>query len=787
MTSSTRTIVASWGHGIRRGRNAEIENVRVTASLGITNVRPTVVATRGERLALFRVRLSGDDQQPGAFYNEVLRVIGTDADDRIVVAVLFDADDFDAAITELDARYLAGEASAHSETWSAIARVYAAVNRREFAAKTSDWVGIDHRRVAAFAPGEWMAYVRSGWDVYKDFYTYVEAVHRLSSLGAVVTHAAYGTTREGFEAEWRQVVLVTFEGGLVSRGELFDEGDIETALARFDELQPQQPRLGNAASQVHERFWTYFAARDWAALASVVCDNICSDDRRRVVNSGVRNGRDTHIADMQAIAEVVDPKNLTSTVIATRGARLALCHIRSSNRAVGPDEISAEVLSVVEIDAENRIAAHVGFDPVDIEAAFEELDARYLSGEAAPYAHTWSVITRSYSTSNRHELPEITTDSIFVDHRRVVTTEAENLAAYLSSVWDLMPDISVHIEAVHRLSELGAVFTHVAHGTTQEGFQAEWRVIWVGTVERHQINRVEVFDEADLDSALARFAELDRPPLLLENAATRTWARSIDAWNRRDIDAYLALMTTAGRLEDRRKGLGALLDGPSRRKAIHELFAPPESWRMTTETIAIRGSRLSLTRECVCDSDAPGRPIAVELLTVMEVDDHDRIHYTVSFDPDDINAAFAELTARWIASGEVAHPEVIEMHQRFTETFNCHDWDALAEMTASTTFVDHRQLAAEGTDTIGDHMPSMRTMASLVPDLRVEQAEILTHSAVGLVTYTVAKGTSTEGAAIELPLLVLVLFDGDRVTRIEDFEPAQRDVALARFEEIGRG
>ena len=31
---------------------------------------------------------------------------------------MFDLDDFDAAFEELDARYLAGEAAAHAQTWS---------------------------------------------------------------------------------------------------------------------------------------------------------------------------------------------------------------------------------------------------------------------------------------------------------------------------------------------------------------------------------------------------------------------------------------------------------------------------------------------------------------------------------------------------------------------------------------------------------------------------------------------------------------------------------------------
>ena len=77
--------------------------------------------------------------------------------------------------------------------------------------------------------------------------------------------------------------------------------------------------------------------------------------------------------------------------------------------------------------------------------------------------------------------------------------------------WDLTPDVSIYIEAVHRLSDLGAVVTWAANGTSQEGFDAEWRVISLVTVEGDLINRCELFDEADIDAALARFDELSRP------------------------------------------------------------------------------------------------------------------------------------------------------------------------------------------------------------------------------------------------------------------------------------
>jgi hypothetical protein len=77
-------------------------------------------------------------------------------------------------------------------------------------------------------------------------------------------------------------------------------------------------------------------------------------------------------------------------------------------------------------------------------------------------------------------------------------------------------------------------------------------------------------------------------------------------------------------------------------------------------------------------------------------------------------------------------------------------------------------------------------LASLVPDLWLAPVETLSHSALGVVTYVVVEGTSIEGAPIEIPLLILVLFDGDRVSRVETFDPEQRDLALARFEELNR-
>jgi hypothetical protein len=390
--------------------------------------------------------------------------------------------------------------------------------------------------------------------------------------------------------------------------------------------------------------------------------------------------------------------------------------------------------------------------------------------------------------NNTHELPATTPGWTFVDHRGVIAIDASDLPAFIDAGWDQFSDISIYNEAVHRLSDLGAVVTHTAHGASHEDFDAEWRMIDIFTVEGDLVCRFEMFDEADLDAALARFDELDRQVPPLENAATRIWVRLADAFNRRDLDGYLALTTSDVRYEDRRKGLRDALEGAQHaRKAVQAMFeVVPNSVQMTVETVAIRGSRLSLSRDCFRDTDCADQPITVEALQIAEVDQGGLIRDTVSFDPDDINGAFEELTDRWIASGEVAHPEVIKSTQELTETINRHDWDAFATLSAGATYINHRQLSSPGVETISDHMSSIRTMASLVPNFWVEQADVLAHSAMGVVTHVVVRGTSTDGATIEIPLIQLALFEGDHVTHVEAFDPDQRRLALARFDELNR-
>jgi hypothetical protein len=88
------------------------------------------------------------------------------------------------------------------------------------------------------------------------------------------------------------------EEGRIALQVWFDLEDLDAALAeldsvhaRFEEERPQAPQPGNAAGRVNERLLACVATRDWDAMAEIMADDVCSDDRRRMVNAGLGSGQ----------------------------------------------------------------------------------------------------------------------------------------------------------------------------------------------------------------------------------------------------------------------------------------------------------------------------------------------------------------------------------------------------------------------------------------------------------------------------------------------------------------
>ena len=754
VTDDRRRVV---GAALQRGRAVNLAHIRASVDIGMANVKSTIIATRGERLMLDRVRFLGHDQSPEAFFTEILRVFEMNTEGRIAAGVYLDPDDIDAAFEELEARYLVGEGAAHAHAWSVIARTYAAFNRHEFPSTTPDSVYIDHRPLVTNDASDLAANVRATWELMDVSIYTAESVHRLSELGAVVTQILKGTSKEGLDVEYRMIDIFTVEGDLLTRVEVFDETDLDAALARFDELHPQARRLENAASRMDERLLAHFGGCQFDAIAEILADESFVDDRRRIVNAGLWQGRDAVISNMRALA---GGANTTSTVVAIRGERLALARIYFANRELQHGDFGLEMLSIAEIDADNQIAAHIVFDPDDLGAAFAELDARYLVGEAAAHAHTWSVIARTYAAFNQHEFPSTTPDPVYIDHRPGVSVDEVDVAASIRAVWDLTPDVRICIEAVHRLSELGAVVTAAMKGTSPEGFDAEWQMIDIFTVEGDRLRRIEVFDEADLDAALARFDELHPQTRRLENAASRADDRFFARTRARNWAAAAEILADDSFVDDRRRVVNiGVWDG--RDAVIANIRALAEAVADVTSTvIAIRGEHLALARIRAPNRDLQQGDFGVEMLGIAELDTDERIAAHVMFDLDDIDAAFEELDARYLAGEAAAHARAWSVDCRAYAGFNRHE---LPATTPDSIYIDHRPLVSiEATD-----LPAtIRAVWDLAPDISVYIEAVHRLSELGAVVTAALNGTSQEGFDAEWRMIDLFTVEGDLISRV---------------------
>ena len=105
-----------------------------------------------------------------------------------------------------------------------------------------------------------------------------------------------------------------------------------------------------------------------------------------MVGAGLRQGRDAVHAELSAVTEI-GVESATSDAIATRGEYLVLNRARTWGRDQRPEAFLTDMLSIVEINADERIVAIVTFDLDDFEAAIAELDARYSPAKPPP-THT---------------------------------------------------------------------------------------------------------------------------------------------------------------------------------------------------------------------------------------------------------------------------------------------------------------------------------------------------------------------------------------------------------------
>ena len=191
------------------------------------------IAVRGERLDLVRITLGAD----GGFASVFLMLGELDDDGRFASMAIYDADDLDAAVAELDERTHAGEGAEHADlvrtntAWTRAVNDVDLDGLRELAAP--DFV-LDDRRALGWPTLDIEGFIdiqRAYADVHSRMLVRTCRMRGRATLSTVVNDAV---DADGGPITWEFVLISVVDAdGRITRAEIFADEDWEAALARL--------------------------------------------------------------------------------------------------------------------------------------------------------------------------------------------------------------------------------------------------------------------------------------------------------------------------------------------------------------------------------------------------------------------------------------------------------------------------------------------------------------------------------------------------------------------------
>jgi len=211
------------------------------------------------------------------------------------------------------------------------------------------------------------------------------------------------------------------------------------------------------------------------------------------------------------------------------------------------------------------------------------------------------------------------------------------------------------------------------------------------------------------------------------------------------------------------------------------VFAARSRWQF--ELLATRGERLALLRVEITSEVGDGGSALGELLWLVEVDANGRRVLLVTFDPEDIDAAYAELDDRYQA-GEAACDRRAAVTRAFVGAFATRDWSTMAGLLAPDIEVhDHRLLGWEPLRGRAAYRHALEMLVELAPDVRLRIDHVRMVGS-GFLCVTRWLGTH-EGGVFEAPSITVSEIDGvSRARRFDQYDIDQMDEAWARVEAI---
>ncbi|HVN84362.1 MAG TPA: nuclear transport factor 2 family protein [Candidatus Binatia bacterium] len=817
------------------GRDIWLEQFRVAYDVPASRFTTTLRATRDERLALSLHGFTGEVAGGGGplAIDDHLALHEVDRDGRIVAIVLFDLEDEEVAYAELDARFEAGEGLAYAAHMGLLRAFGRATASQEWdplvALCAPTFVEHDHCRVATLGTTKGAAAWARNFSTLVDLAT--DTAYRIDHVRST-GHGLWvvGTwcgTREGGPYEIPITAVLEFDDdGRLARADRYDDDQVDQARARFDELiakglslpggEGAETHFANAATRAVDRGTAALAARDWEGFACLFAPGARHYDRSRMVQ--LESDIQTWLASFRQMVEMTSGPPQRK-LLATRGERLALFRMiwHGAQGDIGPSEI--DWLLIIEVDDHGDHSAVVVYDPIDLDAAYAELHARWTAGEALAYplASKWlGDYLRFFAARDWDAMTAIVaTDFVGENHRLVGWGTLHGPAAVVSifqAQIGLAPDTEERMDHV-RTCDRGVLFEYAWHGTHEGGaFENLW-IVGIELDDAGRARRGDVWEPEQIEQALARFEALRKPnplapcpareggklaplsvtargrgrgssaALVKPTTATAAMQRAWAAFDAGDLDAARALCTPNFIWEDRRPLVGLSGDVELMIASARERLATGARHERR-EIIGTAGDRVAIGRVLWAGGPTDGR-FEVEFLVVHEVDAAGRCTAMIFLDPDDEGAAQREAWARWARIEPVAALWV-ELLTEFVNAWNARDLSWLRDRAADDLVIeDHRHAGLgriKGADAYGG---SLVALWALAPDQRLEIGwswpAVDRH---GFVVTARRVGTLASGGAFESEYLWLGVGSAGRVTRSEFFEIDELDSALARFEEL---
>ena len=626
-----------------RGRDAYAENARAFWEL-FQQPELETVAVRGERHALVRAVATAAN----GFEVVWLGLYEADTTGAISYQANYDDDDLEAALDELDLRYVAGEGAEHHYLISRI------MDRRR--------AGSDADALRALYPAN--AVVRNNRRIGWPMTTVDDLIERICSDTGVANStfvSAWNDCRGDTIISRVEQRLTTVEGnrytvpfwsvqhwtaGLIDHTEFFELEDFNAARSCFDELSAE-----SRTPQVDNLFIRTFVRGDWLIRfrspgdrLELLAPDVVEVDHRRGVSAPDIVGIGAYLENQRAVREVFGRG--TVEYLAVRGDRLLLARVSYTS----PEHFTGAHLALFEADEAGRLCRNDIYDEDDLASALDALDARYVAGVGAEHEYTvrrlaehrHAFTARDWDAYERLLDPAFT----FVDHRRIGLSSGNRdaLLTSLRSSADVAPGAAYAERSL--LIDGDVTLTRVQDAATDaDGDENEPEHFVVRQFVAGLLLRAERFALDAYAVAHARFEDMAREKRTpyADNALIRMMTRN--HWVERRNPSGNAVLDTYHPdcvLIDQRRGVNAgELAGrdqvsASIRSGVDVIGA------LAVRPLAVRGDRLLLV-SWAFEQDAG---FEVAGISVIEADTAGRVTHVISFDEDDLVVAQDKLEVR---------------------------------------------------------------------------------------------------------------------------------------------